>query len=477
MATLAIFTIVQDDGTTITLSADQAAAPFAGYHLMDYGPQLGALSVARNGSPYVDGSRIVNARSENVVEQYRLDIVGTTPDDAMLKLAALYQLVYWARDAQINPNVLIPPAIKYSIPGTTRTGFAYILNGSVSETTQTPRLQVEGNRIKGIILTLERTRWYLGGAGIAPTTTSVKSSALMGNWDAIGFDGSTIAAVVGDVPARVDLSFIYNGTTAIAPLSRLVVGYRSNQRHRGGYTDIATATSSILAEAENFTRLNFAAGASPNASPGGAGNTYVASTSTSGTLTGIISSTAGKYRVFARMQANAAWSINMDVLDAAGNIRMSFPAVTVSVGQWRMFDMGVISIPSLSNVFTNGAFSESATIRFNASGASGQIYVDVFILIPCDEYYLDLRTKIDISTAGAGVRYSNLVLPTAIGAYNAAGNTAMYAPLQASGELWLPPGKGTLFWLAGNTNFANTLGEKTLVNLSYAPQYETGPSS
>ena len=331
MATLAIFTIVQDDGTSITLSADQAAAPFVGYHLIDYGPQLGALSVARNGSPYVDGSRIVNQRSENIVEQYRLDIVGSSPNDALLKLAALYQLVYWARDAQISPNVLIPPAIKYSIPGTTRTGFAYILNGSVSETIQTPRINIEGNRIKGIILTLERTRWYLGGAGIAPTATAVKTSALMGNWDAIPFDGSPIAAIPGDVPARVDLSFIYNGTTAIAPLSRLVVGYRSNQRHRGGYTDITIATSPILAEAESFTRVNFVVGASPNASPGGAGNTYVTTTSTSGTLTGTLSSASGRYRVFARMQANAAWAVNMEVLDASLNTRVASSAVSVSV--------------------------------------------------------------------------------------------------------------------------------------------------
>lgn len=486
MANLAIFTIIQDDGNTITLNADQQAAPFYGYHLIDYGPQIGTLEIARNGSPYADGSRIVNQRSNNIVEQYRMDIVGQSPDDALAKLAALYQLVYWARDAQINPGMLIPPGITYSIPGATRSGFAYILNGTVSESPQTPRLNIEGNRIKGIVLTIERTRWYRSSGSNAPNIITYKSVGDVAIWGVIGIDNVTYGSVPGDVPARVGLHFA--SAHASNPIGKLVLGYRSNQRNRDGYTDDTTITTPLIVEAESasVTRTNFTTGSSATASPG-TGTTYASTTAATAKMvfqfnTALGRSPTGRFRVFARMLSTVGGSGNVALtnLNGASRATQVFAPVTVNVNAWRMYDLGVFSLPSAPTLFgaPGGHFGY---LQIDFSGISGALWVDCFLFVPCDEYYLTLTLKDDVTLASAfPVLYNNIVIPTAAAAYYSTLSLTAITTVQRAGEILIPPGKGTFFWI-GMTNvngnvFTGTNADMQL-GLKVAPQYETAPTS
>lgn len=480
MATLAIFTIVKSDNTAITLSADQTAAPFVGYHLIDYGPQIGEADIARGGSPYADGTRIANQRYGNVVEQYRLDIVGSSPDDAIAKLADLYRLVYWARDLQFHPGLPDPPVIAYSIPGTTKSGSAFIYGGSISETTQTPRLQAEGNRIKGIILTIERTRWFLS-TGNFPTIPAIKSSAVSALWGLVPFDGSANAVIPGDVPARVALSLNYNPGSA-TNIGRAVFGYASERRMRAVYGSWTVPTTPTVLEAENFTtRTNYVLGASAGASPG-AGNTYAGSTGTPATLVGSVSFNGGSWRAFARLQVSAGGAASVSLKVAAGSFIISqFAPVSVSANQWRMYDLGVVTSPTAPHAFGGASTPESLTLTVAADISAGQLFVDCLVMIPCGEYYLDMRLATNISGSGPTMRYRNIEQPYgSSGAYLAAGGYTIYTAAQIAGEMYFPPGKGVLYWLAGDVNFANTFtaaGTDVLLSVSYAAQYETAPSS
>jgi hypothetical protein len=471
------------EGTTLTLAGTPTST---GYHLQRYAAQFPRLSDQYNGSLYADGSRSVFGKAENIIETITVEVQGSSRDDLYVKLRALYRAIMNARDYAQYPGVRTASYIAYKPDSVTNTSYSAILGGQVD----VPQLDGEilsgegsegellSNTISGVVITIEREPFWRQYPPATSATKTAWSTALVttasntGNakaWGALTIDGTTYAIIPGDLPALAELRFGLRNVADALTCDKLVVGYKSDERALGGYDagGLVEAELSGLVGGSSYQ-------ADATASPGGGGNTKVRT----GLATGgegnnfsrceipINSQPKGTWRVFARMKlTGAATSVSVSAQYLSQNIG---PAVTVTATSWRMYDLGVFT----QEAAEKGLDQTSVLVPYiklwaaRLSGAA-ELEFDFIFLVPIDEYYISASGLALASQLFSIFRVGNITPGSQSGHVAVCGNSApatgydLYAAIQNvsqyTGNLRLPPGKGTLYWLSGDTNFGNIL--------------------
>lgn len=481
-----------DEQVTINfdvVDAINTSPNFTGYHLVSYQGQPPPVETARNSSLYIDGSTIVNYKAANVVETIVIDIVGNSVDDAFDKLRALERFVWSARDYHTAPNSRIPSRIAYIPFGGSRTVYAVVFNGQVNETTASGRAKVDGNRIRNISVTIEREPYWRQLEPnensfnqpyqfVDPGNTRIYQSPRW--WGVLSFNATPGGLLTpgGDVPALVKLGVTPNN---LFNLSRAVVGYVSQKRNAiPGYT---IPTAPLLYEAESFViddavhgTRQFVTTASPYT---GGGGIDTAVRITTATVYGLrlhttINLGLQSCRVFARMRVipfGVATTVSVNITQQAGAVASDIgPAVFVSsaVTEWAMYDMGVFTPPQeVATEWRTTPITFALGVGVYTQHITGteNLEIDCLILIPCDEYYLDMAcVPQTIDQTKPAMSYNNIMVPnTTVG--------------NVSGSLYIPPGNGVLYYLAGWDNFQNSWDPITTptspveLNLLYTERY------
>lgn len=473
-----------DEQLSINLTVSTDATPFVGYHLVSYQGKPPTVETARSSSLYVDGSTIVNYKAMNVVETIVLDIVGSTTEDAFDKLRALQRFVWSARDYHTAPASRLPSLMWYQPFNVGPNSYAVVFNAQVDETTASGRAFVDGNRIRNITVTVERESYWRQLEPNASSFSQAYNFVSGGTtaayeaprwWGALAFNGLAggLSIPGGDVPALVRMGVTPNN---LFKLQRAVISYVSQKRigTPAGYT---IPTAPILVEAEGstiFDPSHTAAVFVNNASPyvGTTINTALRVTNHASfilrAVTGVATRTYNM-RVFARMRVVSGTATTVSVQLGNDEIGKFGPAVVVSnsVTEWAMYDMGILPpIQAVQSSWSNTPHTGAYSIGLYSQHLTGStdLQVDCYIFMPCDEYYLDMNcTETTVQTTPAMLLNNIMVPKTTVG--------------NVSGNLLIPPGGGTLYFLAGWSNFQNswdpisTPTSPVELNLTYNERY------
>lgn len=457
-----------DEQVTINfdlVDAINTSPNFTGYHLISYQGQPPPIETARNSSLYVDGSTIVNYKAGNVVETIVLDIVGNSTDDVFDKLRALERFAWSARDYHTAPNSRIPSRIAYIPFGGSRTVYAVVFNAQINETTASGRARVDGNRIRNISVTIEREPYWRQLEPNQGTFAQPYQFVEPGNtsayrvprwWGVLSFNATPPDGLLtpgGDVPALIQLALRpRNGFK----LARFICGYISQKRNSSlGWT---IPTTPNVVEAEGGTIFdstgNTAKVVVTTASPyvGVSINTAMRiQQSLVYTLRFATSAALGTYtwRLFARMRlVPGAGSTSVSVQaysDNAGNFGAPAMVNSTVYGDWFMYDMGVMVPPAKSSRWGATPAIGASAIGIATRHITGaeSLDIDCFVLIPTDEYYVDMScTETTDSTVPAMILDNIMVPPLTTGAVN--------------GQLYIPPGDGVFYYLGGWTSLQNS---------------------
>lgn len=457
-----------DEQISLNLAGDTDAKPTRGYHLVTYQANPAPAELARNSSLYIDGNTPVYSKAGNTVETIVINIKGTDAPDAYDYLRALQRWAYWVRDYHAAPNSRWPSYMSYSPWGVSGRYYAVLINAQVNESDQSGRADADKGWIKRVTITIERESFWRQQPPTNAAFGTSYSFVSGGNtsayqaprwWGVLPFNGLAggLAVPAGDVPALVKLGVTPNSGFN---LSRAVFGYVSQKRTAPpGYTIPTTPT---VHEAENFviddpTHVfrQFVSAASPNTGGPTVDNTVRVQTHTTYALRIHASIGLGlqSCRIFARMRVipfGVATTVSVRMTQQAAAVAtFTGPAVTVdsAVTEWAMYDMGVFTppievAPEWSS--TIASFTLGVGVYTQHLTGTENLEIDCFVLIPCDEYYLDMSCvpQTTDQTKPAMIANNIMVPNTTTGNVN--------------GTLYIPPGKGVLYYLAGWDNFQNS---------------------
>lgn len=455
-----------DEQVSINLSGDTDAKPTRGYHLVTYQANPAPAELARNSSLYIDGNTPVFSKAGNTVETIKINIKGTDAPDAYDLLRALQRWAYWVRDYHAAPNSRWPSYMSYSPWGVSGRYYAVLINAQVNESDQSGRANTDAGWIKNVTITIERESFWREQVPnssafanaynfISGGTTAAISTVRP--WGVLPFNGLAggIEVPAGDVPAMVWLSVT---PATFGPIANAVFGYVSQRRN--GIPGYTIPTAPIVHEIENFSIIDAthcAAVSRSSASPYTAFGTMSAmAVTTSSPLANRVLASIGmgtqRQRMFLRMKvATAGLGTTVQVRLSQTGIGFIGPAVnvdsTVSGADWRMYDMGVIEPPLDVPTTWIGGAPLGQTIQIVIATAhlagTGTLEMDCIIAIPCDEYFVEMSIPAQAtSTSAPAVSLNNIMLPI-----QTIGNV--------NGTLYIPPGKGVLYYLTGYDNFGN----------------------
>lgn len=463
----------------------------AGTHLSTdppgYSPMDPTPEISYNASLYTDGNRPVHSRSGNIIETIVVDIRGSSIDDAFAKLRALKKALWEARDYFQSPGLRSPLYLEYKPHGSTNTAYSAIINATVMEPATLLDTPLIAARINGVVITLEREPFWrerppVRSATVTDYATQVLgATAITAQWGKLTVSGGN--AIPGDLEALCRLYIERNDTTSNA-VHEVIAGYRSVLRGganagNGGLIEIESGT------AGTDTSVTTDATASP-----GSGNTKMQCTFA--TLPGqatrwgksITSAPPGNWRVFLRARMSAGSSSSsvflyyMGSADAVSSFRYN-ASVLVDDVDWKLYDLGIIPIPTTSGLPSQLATTASIALGLIADRQSGaaSLDMDFLFLVPVDESYLTLSDgTLVYSAAHSSYEYNN-ILPLQETAENMRSG-AQLELLAWAGDLHLPPGDGYLYVVTGhvignNGWFNNLTGYGVNVTLHRCALYQS----
>lgn len=475
---------------------DLAGAGTTGYFLQSegssfgYAPAEAQADISYAASPYIDGNRPVSHRFGNTSETINVEIVGSSVDDALLKLRNLQMALRRARDYFADPNWRDPAYISFKPSGATNLVHSVLYGGSVQVSSEFNDAPMVSFRIMCKV-TLEREPFW---RAYVPTVASTYSGATdlypvnytgypaniwnAKPWGELAFDaGVTRANIGGDIAALARLMFTIDQAAGLT-LDKLVVAYRSAHRHPNKASD--TTFQGGVVEAEGGTNgTDTTSTVDATASPGSGSSkktcTFATAPATSAVRFTVVPSgfVTGQFRIFARVKLTAAGTTALKLKyyskrgPEAGipSVPYETTEVAFTSTSWTMVDMGIVDWSRYaSSIGVAGYARSDDAIEFWASRSSGAASLDIDFLcfMPVDECYLTIT--------GAGITRENMMIyastiepagvthPLALVGYqenyplpNLSSKSAI-----GTGALYLPAGAGKLFWLSGNSSWQNT---------------------
>lgn len=451
-----------DEQISLNLSNYTQGEPTPGYHLVTYQANPAPAELARNSSLYVDGNTPVYSKAGNTVETIVLNIRGADAAAAYDYLRALQRWAYWVRDYHAAPNSRWPSYISYSPWGVSGRYYAVLINAQVNESDQSGRADADKGWIKRVTITIERESFWRqqpptsAAFGTPYNFVSGGTTAAYASprwWGVLPFNGLAggLTVPAGDVPALVKFTVTPRGGFKLA---RFVAGYISQRRNAALGWTIPTTPNVIEAEAGTSFSGSTAPVVVTTASPyaGVSINTVMrTSANASFVLRFAVAAPLGTYswRLFARMRLLAGaggTSVKVQAYsDQTGPFGAPVYVNSTPFGDWFMYDLGVMVPPVKVSEWANTPASGGLPIGVRTQHVTGTeaLDVDCFILIPTDEYYVDMTCTETTSTATPAMALNNIMVPP-------------ITTGQVNGALNIPPGKGILYYLAGWSSFENS---------------------
>lgn len=468
--------IIDVYGNTIALASADTAA---GYKLIDYAVAEAMPEVTYNASPLARGNKPVFSRRGNIVETATVHVFGSSRDDALNKVRALYRALDGARAVAQSHHAGNLAYLAWKPDSSTNTAYSILYGGTVAE----PRFTFDqeaayiDSKVLAVQLTFEREPFWRANTPVRHTTVT--------NWSTSTLAITTLTPDWGEYNFS-NLSGDYDAPCLVLALpssgafDRWIMGYVSQKR----CVDYA-ATHVIEAETFSAPAADTTLTTDGSASPGGGGNTkyrcdFSGSTSTIVRLNGNLGMT-GRYRLFARVKLTAAGTcpVYVNYADSDSSLAGVITNATVNVTRqaYHMIDLGVVQGPLHDSFYSTS--SNNINIRFFAGRTSGtpSLDIDLFVAMPL-EYYVDSRGV--AASNGNGVRY---VYDNTMGFRTTSQgviNTTNYPRVSGyhTGNLLIPPGNGTLVIIRGDSNFENALAANaTAVEVYRVPVFASARGS